>query len=62
MSQDKRPGSSFMDEAPVENSADREPQTDEEHYLFKRHGTLDLNPMPRGDPADPLNWPAWKAR
>lgn len=29
-------------------------------YLMKRHGTLDLAPLPTMDPADPLNWPAWK--
>jgi hypothetical protein len=25
-------------------------------YLMRRHGTLDLNPLPSVDPADPLNW------
>ncbi|CZR55677.1 related to synaptic vesicle transporter SVOP and related transporters (major facilitator superfamily) [Phialocephala subalpina] len=29
-------------------------------YLISRHGTADLNPLPTMDPADPLNWPAWK--
>lgn len=29
-------------------------------YLMARHGTVDLNPLPTMDPADPLNWPAWK--
>ncbi|KAI9834410.1 MAG: hypothetical protein M1819_003021 [Sarea resinae] len=29
-------------------------------YLLRRHGTLDLDPMPSADPADPYNWPAWK--
>lgn len=29
-------------------------------YLLLRHGTVDLDPMPTMDPADPLNWPAWK--
>lgn len=29
-------------------------------YLIERHGTADLVPMPTMDPADPLNWPAWK--
>lgn len=30
----------------------------EEHreYLMRRHGTLDLDPMPSMDPADPYNW------
>jgi hypothetical protein len=30
------------------------------NYLMARHGTVDLAPMPTMDPADPLNWPAWK--
>ncbi|KAL4963769.1 putative MFS multidrug transporter [Aspergillus stella-maris] len=29
-------------------------------YLFERHGTLDLDPIPSMDPADPYNWPSWK--
>ena len=29
-------------------------------YLLQRHGTLDLEPVPSQDPADPLNWPDWK--
>jgi multidrug resistance protein len=29
-------------------------------YLIQRHGTLDLDPIPTADPADPYNWPAWK--
>lgn len=29
-------------------------------YLQRRHGTLDLEPLPSADEADPLNWPAWK--
>ncbi|KEF59864.1 uncharacterized protein A1O9_04712 [Exophiala aquamarina CBS 119918] len=29
-------------------------------YLLQRHGTLNLKPVPSQDPADPLNWPAWK--
>lgn len=29
-------------------------------YLLQRHGTLDLDPMPSDDPADPYNWPTWK--
>lgn len=29
-------------------------------YLVARHGTFDLVPLPTMDPADPLNWPAWK--
>lgn len=29
-------------------------------YLIKRHGTLDLDPIPSDDPADPYNWPESK--
>ncbi|KAA8651192.1 uncharacterized protein ATNIH1004_000070 [Aspergillus tanneri] len=29
-------------------------------YLWQRHGTLDLDPIPSMDPADPYNWPGWK--
>lgn len=29
-------------------------------YLIARHGTLELDPIPSSDPADPYNWPAWK--
>lgn len=29
-------------------------------YLLQRHGTLDLDPIPSDDPADPYNWPHWK--
>ena len=34
----------------------------EEHrdYLIQRHGTVDLDPLPSADPADPYNWPQWK--
>ena len=38
------------------------PALTEEHrdYLIKRHGTVDLDPLPSADPADPYNWPQWK--
>ncbi|KAL1846569.1 hypothetical protein Plec18170_009148 [Paecilomyces lecythidis] len=29
-------------------------------YLLERHGTLDLDPIPSMDSADPYNWPLWK--
>lgn len=29
-------------------------------YLIQRHGTVDLDPLPSADPADPYNWPQWK--
>jgi hypothetical protein len=31
-------------------------------YLLKRHGTLELDPIPDMGGADPYNWPAWKVR
>lgn len=34
----------------------------EEHrqYLLRRHGTLDISPIPSMNDADPFNWPMWK--
>lgn len=34
----------------------------EEHrqYLLARHGTLDLDPIPDMNDADPYNWPTWR--
>ncbi|KAK6199902.1 major facilitator superfamily multidrug-resistance protein [Scheffersomyces amazonensis] len=29
-------------------------------YLIRRHGTVELDPLPSSDPLDPLNWPDWK--
>lgn len=29
-------------------------------YLIQRHGTLELDPVPAMDDADPYNWPLWK--
>lgn len=29
-------------------------------FLMERHGTLELDPIPSMDPADPYNWPGWK--
>ncbi|KAI1614676.1 major facilitator superfamily domain-containing protein [Exophiala viscosa] len=29
-------------------------------YLLRVHGTLDLDPIPAMDDADPYNWPLWK--
>lgn len=41
---------------------DNLPTLTEEHrdYLIQRHGTVDLDPLPSADPADPYNWPQWK--
>ena len=45
--------------------ADQKPITthlspEHQAFLLDRHGTLDLNPIPSMDPADPYNWPSWK--
>ena len=29
-------------------------------YLLRRHGTLELDPVPGHGDADPYNWPYWK--
>lgn len=29
-------------------------------YILQRHGTLELDPMPDMNDADPYNWPNWK--
>lgn len=29
-------------------------------YLLERHGTLELDPVPYMDDADPYNWPSWR--
>lgn len=67
-SQNSSAGEKHRDD--VENSAapsfnglnDGLPVLTEEHrdYLIKRHGTVDLDPLPSADPADPYNWPQWK--
>lgn len=50
------PGAEKLDNAG--NAATLSPEHRE--YILQRHGTLDLDPVPSMDPADPLNWPAWK--
>jgi hypothetical protein len=30
------------------------------NYLLRRHGIVDLDPIPTANDADPYNWPAWK--
>lgn len=30
-----------------------------QEYLLKRHGTLQLRPIPSMDDADPYNWSKW---
>lgn len=41
---------------------DRVAHLSEEHrqYLLARHGTLDLDPIPDMNDADPYNWPQWR--
>ncbi|KAJ5289325.1 uncharacterized protein N7443_009578 [Penicillium atrosanguineum] len=41
---------------------DRVANLSEEHrqYLLARHGTLDLDPIPDMNDADPYNWPTWR--
>lgn len=41
---------------------DRVTHLTEEHrqYLLARHGTLDLDPIPDMNEADPYNWPTWR--
>lgn len=54
----------IMDEkqsSPVpENMTELAPRHRE--YLLERHGTLELDPVPAMDDADPYNWPSWKVR
>ncbi|KAJ5587992.1 uncharacterized protein N7459_003757 [Penicillium hispanicum] len=41
---------------------DRVAHLSDEHreYLLARHGTLDLDPLPDMNDADPYNWPKWR--
>jgi hypothetical protein len=43
---------------------DRVAHLSEEHrqYLLARHGTLDLDPIPDMNDADPYNWSTWRVR
>lgn len=58
--------SDFLEKAEAEADVDIVPdpasELSEPHraYLLQRHGTLDLEPLPSMDPADPYNWPLWK--
>lgn len=49
------PGSNHL-----ENGLSEELTQQHREYLIARHGRIDLKPLPTMDPADPLNWPAWK--
>ena len=43
-----------------QNESELSPQHRE--YLLQRHGTVNLDPMPSADDADPYNWRLWKVR
>lgn len=57
----------FIERADVEsvaspNGTGKEEGLSHEHreYLLRRHGTLELDPIPMPTDADPYNWPTWK--
>lgn len=47
---------------PTDERAEAINALSQEHrdYLLRVHGTLDLDPIPAMDDADPYNWPMWK--
>lgn len=49
-----------LDTGIVENGPAEHLTPEHREYLVSRHKTVDLNPLPTMDPADPLNWPSWK--
>lgn len=49
-----------LDNSDVEGGVPQGISAEHRDYLIARHGTADLDPLPTMDPADPLNWPAWK--
>ncbi|CAI7678217.1 unnamed protein product [Penicillium pancosmium] len=53
---------SAADPTNMGNSAAESERLSKPHrdYLMERHGTLNLDPIPAMDPADPYNWPEWK--
>ncbi|TVY81245.1 Efflux pump radE [Lachnellula suecica] len=50
----------IMDNSHLESGIGGDLSPQHRDYLMARHGTVDLTPLPTMDPADPLNWPAWK--
>lgn len=44
----------------LENALGEGLNAEHREYLLKRHGTVDLLPLPSMSPDDPLNWPIWK--
>lgn len=59
-----KPSSDYVEEKDIAVNADPTMYLPESHkaYLIERHGTLDLDPIPSMDPADPYNWAVWKVR
>lgn len=51
---------SSQDNTHLENGLTEKLTPEHREYLIARHGTVDLNPLPSMDPADPLNWASWK--
>ncbi|KAL1968706.1 hypothetical protein VTN77DRAFT_1532 [Rasamsonia byssochlamydoides] len=45
-------------QVPTVSAADL--STEHREFLLQRHGTLELDPIPAPDEADPYNWPVWK--
>ncbi|KAI9739774.1 MAG: hypothetical protein M1834_006494 [Cirrosporium novae-zelandiae] len=54
------PEETIVSGSDIEDASTPDLSMEHRDYLMKRHGTLDLDPMPSADPADPYNWPAWK--
>ncbi|RFU24184.1 hypothetical protein B7463_g12154, partial [Scytalidium lignicola] len=50
----------FARGSPLEDGDSKDLSPEHRDYLLSRHWTLDLEPLPSMDPADPLNWPSWK--
>ena len=52
--------SSCVEEAGINTIETSSLSQQHQAYLLQRHGTIDLDPIPSMDPADPYNWPQWK--
>ncbi|OJI96602.1 hypothetical protein ASPVEDRAFT_23606 [Aspergillus versicolor CBS 583.65] len=52
--------SSCVEEAGINTIETSSLSEQHQAYLLQRHGTIDLDPIPSMDPADPYNWPQWK--
>ena len=57
-----KPSSDYVEEKDIAVNVDPTRFLSDLHksYLIERHGTLDLDPIPSMDPADPYNWALWK--